>query len=278
MATGSINVGDGVSLSYSQKGPVLGKPMLFITGWRQAASVWKKQVDFFAAAGFRVTTYDMRGHGESSKPNFGYRVTRFAADLNDLITQLHLKDVTIVSHSMGCSITWAFWDQYPGSHKLIEKLVLVDQPADFVIDPTWTEDTTKEQGAIFAPDAVYQTAADMAAQAPPLVKSMFTSNISEDDYNWVMEQNLKMSDANAGTLLIDHAFKDWRDLLPRINIPTLVIGGALSIFPVTGIEWVASQIPSAKYHIFSAEEKGSHFMFWENPEKFNSLVKKFMLD
>ncbi|KAF4965207.1 hypothetical protein FSARC_6969 [Fusarium sarcochroum] len=277
MATGSITTGDGVSLSYSQTGPALGKPMLFITGWRQAASVWKKQVDYFSAAGFRVTTYDMRGHGESSKPNFGYRVTRFAADLNDLIIQLDLKDVTIVSHSMGCSITWAFWDQFPSSHKLIKRLVLVDQPAHFVINPTWTEDKTKQQGAIFPPDAVYQTAEGMTAQAPPLVKSMFTSNISEDDYNWVMEHNLKMSDANAGTLLIDHSFKDWRDVLPRINIPALVIGGELSIFPRAGIEWAASQIPDAKHYIFSAEEKGSHFMFWENPDKFNSLVEKFIL-
>ncbi|RKK06788.1 hypothetical protein BFJ65_g18342 [Fusarium oxysporum f. sp. cepae] len=278
MSTGAITTGDGVSLTYSQQGPGNGKQMLFVPGWRQTAAEWKKQVDYFAAAGFRVTTYDMRGHGDSAKPNFGYRVSRFAADLNDLLTKLGLKDLTIVSHSMGCSVTWAFWDQYPSSRKLIKKLVLVDQSADFVIDPNWPKHKAEELAAIFTPDAVYNTAHDMAAQTPPLVKSMLTSSVSEADYNWIMAQNKKMSDANAATLLIDHAFKDWRDVLPRINVPTLVIAGELSIFPATGVEWVASQIPCAKHYTFSAAEKGSHFMFWENPTKFNSLVKNFVTE
>ncbi|RYC78028.1 hypothetical protein BFJ63_vAg19099 [Fusarium oxysporum f. sp. narcissi] len=278
MTTGAITTGDGVSLTYSQQGPGNGKQMLFIPGWRQTAAEWKKQVDYFAAAGFRVTTYDMRGHGDSAKPGFGYRVSRFAADLNDLLTKLGLKDLTIVSHSMGCSVTWAFWDQYPSSRKLINKLVLVDQSANFVIDPNWPKHKTEELAAIFTPDAVYNTAHDMAAQTPPLVKSMLTSFVSKADYNWIMAQNKKMSDANAATLLIDHAFKDWRDVLPRINVPTLVIAGELSIFPAIGVESVASQIPCAKHYTFSAAEKGSHFMFWENPTKFNSLVKNFVTE
>lgn len=51
---------------------------------RQPAAEWRKQADHFAAAGYRVTTYDMRGHDESENPNFGYRIGRFAEDLNDL--------------------------------------------------------------------------------------------------------------------------------------------------------------------------------------------------
>jgi pimeloyl-ACP methyl ester carboxylesterase len=130
--------------------------------------------------------------------------------------------------------------------------------------------------AIFTPDAVYQTAADIAAQGPALVKSMFTKDLTEADYNWIMAQNNKMSDKNAGTLLINHAFRDWRDVLPNINVPALVIAGELSIFPHQGVEWVATQIPCAKHYTFSAKEKGSHFMFWQNPEKFNSVVKNFI--
>ncbi|KAM0230867.1 hypothetical protein ACHAPO_008923 [Fusarium lateritium] len=276
MKTGTITTSDGVSLTYNQSGPEAGKQLLFITGWRQSAAEWKKQAEYFSKNGFRVTTYDMRGHGESAKPEFGYRVSRFAADLNDLVTKLQLKDVTIVGHSMGCSVTWAFWDQYPASHKFIRKLVFADQPADFVIDPTWPKEKAQVMGAIFTPDAVYQTAADMVAQGPALVKSMFTDDLTEADYDWIMEQNKKMSDKNAGTLLIDHAFRDWRDVLPRINVPALVIGGEVSIFPHQGVEWVATQIPSAQHYTFSAEEKGSHFMFWQNPEKFNSLVRNFV--
>lgn len=133
-------------------------------------------------------------------------------------------------------------------------------------------------GAIFTPDAVFHTAHDMTAQTPLLVKSMFSSSVSEYDYSWTLEQNLKMSHKNAATLLVDHSFGDWRDFLPSINVHTLVIAGEVSIILHTGVEWVATQIPNAKQYTFSAEEKGRHFMFWENPDRFNSAVKSFVIE
>jgi pimeloyl-ACP methyl ester carboxylesterase len=105
---------------------------------------------------------------------------------------------------------------------------------------------------------------------------MFTTSLPESEFEFVVSQNLKMSDAHAAALLLDHAFRDWRDVLPRIDVPALVVGGNLSILPPAGIEWVASQIPGAEHFIFSAEEKGSHFVFWENAEKFNAVVKEFL--
>ncbi|SPN99492.1 related to non-heme chloroperoxidase [Cephalotrichum gorgonifer] len=274
--TGVVRTGDGVSLSYTQSGPRRGQQLLFIPGWRQTAAEWRKQVDYFAGAGFRVTTYDMRGHGESEKPDFGYRISRFAADLNDVLEELHLKDVTIVGHSMGCSVAWAWWDQYPKARSHVSSFVLADQSAVMVRDPHWTEEQAAELSSIFTADAVYDLANDMAAQLPGLVKSMFTSSISESDYQWILSQNTKMSDANAAALLIDHALRDWRDVLPRITVPTLVVAGNASIFPPAGIEWVASQIPGAEHYTFSSEEKGSHFAFWENSGKFNALVEEFL--
>lgn len=275
---GTIKTSDGISLTYNQTGPASksAQNLLFITGWRQAAIEWHKQADYFASAGFRVTTYDMRGHGSSGKPSFGYRISRFASDLDDLLTSLNLKDVTLVGHSMGCSVTWAWWDQFASSRSRVSHIVLVDQASAMVADPTWPAGLAANLSAIFTPEAVYATAADIGNQLSPLVKSMFTPQASPSDIEWVLSQNLKMSDANSASLLIDHAFRDWRDVLPRITVPTLVIGGDVSIFPPAGIKYVASQIPKAKSYIFSAAERGSHFMFWENPAKFNELVREFV--
>jgi non-heme chloroperoxidase len=274
--TKSVKTGDGVRLQYSQTGPPSGQQLLFLTGWRQAALEWRKQTDYFSSAGFRVTALDFRGHGESEEPDFGYRVSRFAADLNDVLTQLNLKKVTIIGHSMGCSVAWAWWDQYPEARKRVAKFVFVDQAATTVKDPHWTDEQAADLAAIFTPNTPYDLAADMAEQLGPLVRSMFTPNVSESDFEWVLSQNKKMSDAHSGTLLIDHASKDWRDVLPRITVPSLVIAGAVSVFPAKGIEGVARQIPGAESYTFTAEEKGSHFMFWENPERFNQVVEAFV--
>ena len=40
--------------------------------------------------------------------------------------------------------------------------------------------------------------------------------------------------------------------------------------------WVGKQIPGSRTEIFETEEGGNHFMFMENPEKFNRIVKEFM--
>ncbi|KAH6634912.1 Alpha/Beta hydrolase protein [Chaetomium sp. MPI-SDFR-AT-0129] len=276
--TGFVLTQDGVRLQYNQSGPLDGQNIVFIHGWRQTAAQWQKQVDYFSNASFRVTTYDMRGHGESEKPTFGYRVSRLAADLNDLLRQLKLTNVTLVGHSMGCSVAWAWWDQYHHDHRPspVNSLILVDQPATLARNPNWTDEQAAEVSALFLPNQVYDLANDMAGQLVGLLRSMFTDTIPDAEFDWIVSQNRKMSDANAAALLIDHSFRDWRDVFPCIDVPTLVLAGDLSIAPPRGVEWIASQIPGAEHYTFSSEEKGSHFAFWENPDRFNAVVEDFL--
>ena len=275
--TGLVKTQDGVHLNYTQGGPCTGQNLLLIPGWRQTAAQWKKQVDYFSGAGYRVTTYDHRGHGDSEKPEFGYRLTRLGADLNDLLTTLDLWNVSIIAHSMGSSVTWAFWDQYPEQRKRVDHFALVDQSTVLVADPTWTKEEAETwSAALFKPSQAYTFAKNISLETPPFVKSMFSPEVPEADLEWALAQNAKMSDKNAAQLLINHAFADWRDVLPRINIPSLVLSGDISVNNASGIAWAATQIPGAKSRTFTAEEKGSHFVFWENPDLFNKVIEDFV--
>ncbi|KAL5610876.1 hypothetical protein FOBRF1_006993 [Fusarium oxysporum] len=274
---GQVKTQDGIKLNYTQAGPHGGQNLLFIPGWRQTAAEWKKQVKYFSDSGYRVTAYDMRGHGESEKPDFGYRLSRFGADLNDVLTTLNLRNVSIIAHSMGSSVTWAFWDQYPEERQRVDHFAIVDQSSVLVRDPTWTKQQADTwSAALFTPEQTYTFAHNMTLETPPFVKSMFSPQISEADYKWVLSENQKMSDKHAATLLINHAFADWRDVLPRIDIPSLVISGDISVNNASGIDWAASQIPGAKSRTFTAKEKGSHFIFWENPKLFNQVIEEFI--
>jgi pimeloyl-ACP methyl ester carboxylesterase len=46
--------------------------------------------------------------------------------------------------------------------------------------------------------------------------------------------------------------------------------------PWKSVEWTARQIKGAQLEIFEEEEGGNHFMFIENPDKFNRIVKEFI--
>jgi pimeloyl-ACP methyl ester carboxylesterase len=105
---------------------------------------------------------------------------------------------------------------------------------------------------------------------------MFTKNFPKDDLEWIFQCNFRMTRQDASILLLNHAFQDWRDIIPRITLPTLVVSGRVSPIPWKSQEWIAQQIKGAQLEIFEEEEGGNHFMFFENPDKFNRIVKEFI--
>jgi pimeloyl-ACP methyl ester carboxylesterase len=80
----------------------------------------------------------------------------------------------------------------------------------------------------------------------------------------------------AAYLLWDHAAQDWRDLLPRIDVPTLVIGCEGSHISPASQRFVAAQIPDARVQILTSAVANSHFPYLENPSAFNSIVESFL--
>jgi non-heme chloroperoxidase len=88
-----------IELYYEDHGE--GSPVVLIHGWPLSGRSWEKQVPALVDAGHRVITYDRRGFGDSSQPRTGYDYDTFADDLHALLTELDLRDVTLVGFSMG---------------------------------------------------------------------------------------------------------------------------------------------------------------------------------
>jgi len=179
---------------------------------------------------------------------------------------------------MGCSVIWGYWEQY-GSDRL-SKLILVDQMPMITSNPAWSPQELEDAGAIFDGKSLFDNVnalagADGVKTTEGFIRGMFTKQYPVDAVNWVIQENLKFPREYAARLLFDHATNDWRDLIPAISIPTLVVGGKASLVPWKSQVWIGKQIKGAKTEIFEENEGGAHFMFMENPEKFNRLVKEF---
>ncbi len=125
---GEVMTNDGIGLWYLEAG--VGRPLVLVHGWSQAAALFRYQIEGLSAR-YRVIAYDQRGHGESDKPAFGYKIARLAKDLHEFLVALDLRDVAALGHSMGCSVLWCYWDLL-GAERLAQ-LVLVDQ-APFLIE------------------------------------------------------------------------------------------------------------------------------------------------
>jgi pimeloyl-ACP methyl ester carboxylesterase len=272
-----VRTGDGVTLRYIEAGS--GRPLVMIPGWSQTAAEFRDNIPALAEVA-HVIAVDMRGHGESDKPAHGYRISRLAADLNDLLTARDLRDVTLLGHSMGSSIAWCYLETY-GSER-IAGLVIVDQAPMCVAKAGWTDAECSEYGALMrTPQDAHDRYAMLAGPSgetdtTPFLAAMFTPGFDPETFAFVVAENLKMPRLYAADLLFDHLHNDWRDAIVRITLPTLVIGGDASIFSAASQRWIADQIPGAAVDIVPADEGGSHFMFLENPARFNARVIEFL--
>jgi pimeloyl-ACP methyl ester carboxylesterase len=270
---------DGITLSYLEGGEGPGKkPLVLLHGWSQSANTFKFILD---ALGERYHVYvpDQRGHGESEKPAFGYRIARLAKDFDDFLAALNLKNIYVLGHSMSCAVLWCYIDLF--GQKNFSKLILNDQRVATLRDSEWTARRADDMGACVPPDALYQMGhalrgADSRTVREKRLKDMTGKTMSSGIFGWLLEENLKMPREYAARLLYNNWVNDWSDLIPRITVPTLIIGGKASVVSWETLLWQNKMIIGSKLEIFEEDEGGSHFIFVENPGKFARIVCDFL--
>ena len=274
----TIRTADGVELAVIEAGH--GRPFVILPAWSNSAAEYHGQIAEFAVD-HRVVAIDMRSHGASEKVEHGHRVSRYAADLNDVLQALDLHEVTVMGHSMGCSVLWSYLDLYGDGR--IASLVLVDQGAAQLVRPWWSVDQRLDHGCTQTADELFAFCASLAGPGgEAFTRSMFTSIFTpafpRSELAWIIDEILKMPRRQAAELFLDHAQHDWRDVISRIAVPTLVVGGSASVFPVQSMEWIAGSIRGSRLYVFHEQEMGSHFMCCENPVRFNRLVRTHLRD
>jgi pimeloyl-ACP methyl ester carboxylesterase len=90
---------DGVQLSYRQLGA--GPDVVLVHGAGANMAFWRMELLRSLAGRFRVTVYDLRGHGYSDMPASGYTTAHMAADLAGLLDHLGVERAHLVGHSFG---------------------------------------------------------------------------------------------------------------------------------------------------------------------------------
>jgi pimeloyl-ACP methyl ester carboxylesterase len=100
-----INV-NGVSLYVEDRGE--GAPVLLMHGWPDSGRLWRYQVPFLVANGFRVIAPDMRGFGRSERPAevAGYRLRNVVGDVSALLDHLGIETAYVVGHDWGAAVAW----------------------------------------------------------------------------------------------------------------------------------------------------------------------------
>lgn len=98
----------GLSFSVTVDGPEGGPAVVLLHGWPDAARVWRYQVPALAAAGFRVLAPDLRGFGDSDRPEgtAAYRMKTLCRDVTGILDGFGVGRAAVVGHDWGAAVAW----------------------------------------------------------------------------------------------------------------------------------------------------------------------------
>ena len=252
-----------------------GQPVVLIHGYPLSGRAWDRQVPVLLEAGHRVITYDRRGFGKSSQPATGYDYDTFAADLNMLLEHLDLREAVLVGHSMGTGEVTRYLTSY-GSARAAKGVLVAPIPPFLLQTPD-------------NPDGVPQSLFDGFAQAAAADTPAWMKGFLDNFYNIDTLRGTLVSDqayqaswniavtasATAAVACIPTWATDFRDDLPKIDVPMLVLqGDADQVLP---IDKTGKRLPALLNDVkLVVIEGGPHAIPWTHAAQVNAALLEFI--
>lgn len=265
---------ENITLSYLEWGQ--GDRTLFLLhGLADHAGVWTSLGEFLAPD-YHIIAPDLRGHGESSKPETGYLFRDYIQDLKALKNLMNLDRIDVLGHSWGAKLAAIWATEHPETFR---SLILVDP---FFIDsmPDWLALTfpilyrvlpfLKITGTFPNYEAIEKVARRLKQYQgwTALQRQAFQDSIEQkSDGSWSSKFVLQAR---------DEIFQDVMKvagLSKNLDTPTLLI------IPEKGLNRTEWQLKPYRTYLNNLEIQkvaGNHWAFLVEPEAFNSTVKSFL--
>jgi non-heme chloroperoxidase len=276
---GTITVGaensTPIDLYYEDLGS--GQPVVLIHGYPLNGHSWERQTTALIEAGYRVIAYDRRGWGRSSQPTAGHDYDTYAADLNELLGQLNLTDIVLAGFSMGTGEVTRYLGTY-GSDR-VEKAVLFGAIPPFLLK---TDDNPEGVDSAVFEGIKEQVLRDRYVWFKQFFDDFY--NVDKLAPDRISEQAWQASfqvaagaSPHATYACVDTWLTDFREDLPKIDVPTLVVHGTEDrILPIAA---TADRLPDliADARLVRVDG-GPHNIGWTHPELVNRALLEFLAE
>ncbi|MFH8368142.1 alpha/beta fold hydrolase [Streptomyces sp. NPDC018031] len=263
----SATSANGIAIGYDDLGPRdCPVPLLLVHGHPFDRSMWHPQIAAATAAGYRVLAPDLRGYGESTVVPGSTPLSVFATDLASLLDRSGIDGVALGGLSMGGQIVMEFQRLFP---ERVRGLLLADTSAeaDTEAGRAWRRETAdrllREGMAPYADEVLTKMVAPYNVAALPDVAT---------------HVRLMMGGTppeGAAAALRGRAERpDYRPVLGRVTVPTLIVVGADDEFtPVADAETMHRLVPGSRLRVVPG---AAHLPNLERPEEFNALLLEFL--
>ena len=212
--------------------------------WGHSAVMWQSFASKFH--GQKVIVFDLPGFGTEPIISEKWGINDYANWVTQKLKAKKIKEVVLIGHSFGGKIASELAIRHP---EMIKKLILISSPV------------------LRRPSLLTKIKIYLYKLSKYVPLSGFLKYEINEDFKEAKDNNL-------GKIFVKSVNYDVTKMLPKLNIPTLIIWGrddAEAIYPI-GVE-MAKLIPGAKLEIL---KNTGHNIQLENPNILYGLVKKFI--
>jgi pimeloyl-ACP methyl ester carboxylesterase len=270
-------VANGLRFHYQQTGS--GPDVVLIHAVTANLAVWTFSglPEAIAHNGFRVTTYDLRGHGVSERPPSGYTSADMATDFASLHQALGLSPSVVVGHSFGGVIATHTAVLFP---ELVRVVILSDSffpgliefEPNFGRTPLWADlkDAFAKVGADVGDSVDFHRLFQTAAELPPERMAELETIYGPLGKGW-LRQLPRLAETSCGRDVLTVAGLT-ATTLSSIKQPVVALYDEFSPFLAT-CHWLQTHVPRCEAEIIPAAK---HLAVVENTEGFTTAVLKYL--
>jgi pimeloyl-ACP methyl ester carboxylesterase len=272
---------NGIKLHVMESGPKDGPMILFLHGFPEFWYAWRKQLPYFAGKGYLVVAPDQRGYNLSDKPEgiAAYKIDELAKDIIGLLDAYGRKQISLVGHDWGASVSWWLALKYP---ERIQKLVILNVPHPKVMAKNvfTNVEQMKKSWYIFyfqLPGAVDKLAASTNYE---WVLNMITSSANPGAFTPAELEEYRKAFAQPGafTAMVNwyRAMIQTKQEPPKsfdVTVPMILMWGKNDIAMLT--ELADKSMPYCKQGKLIKFPKVSHWIQHEAADKINPLIDEF---
>jgi pimeloyl-ACP methyl ester carboxylesterase len=255
-----------------------GLPLILLHGWTASHTIWNPLLETLQQH-HRVFCPDARGHGgHALTVTHAPDITRLARDVLNLMDHYGLEQAAIAGHSMGALTLWQFIRDY-GCERL-SHLCIVDQSPKLMTDASWPNGIYSDFDETRSQQLIDDLRTDFAEAVLRLIayglntKARKTYERNSRGWQQTRQALRELDPAPLIAIWQSLVAADYRDVLPHIDVPTLLVWGSESNFytPATA-QFLLEHIPKAMLKNY---EESDHCPQLQQPERFATELMAFI--
>jgi len=211
-----------------------GRPVLLIHGLGGSHQEWDDAVESLAHR-HAIHRFDLLGHGERTAADREPSLREMANDVAQVIALLGLERPLLVGHSMGALVVMRYLQDHGESH--IAGVCLIDQSPCLTTDEDWqlglfgslTRKQAQHTLARLRDDFVETVVTEFLAKMAPLKHAASPDALAGRLARWMLAKVARGSGAaRLLSMLESLAEADFRELIAKLTVPTMVVLGGVS--------------------------------------------------